>query len=120
MVFVAYFSQSKTMWIKYIKRTSNFLPMHNKRPSPRQDVHLVIAFSLVFLAVVLLLPPVSLEGSSHRFSPRRNTLCRVKSTSVAPSSVPTVSWTSFISLIEATGAPLALYGKMNNQKTSNV
>lgn len=104
------------MWIKYIKRTSNFLPMHNKRPSPRQDVHLVIAFSLAFLAVVLLLPLVSLEGSSHRFSPRRKTLCRLKSTSVALSSVPTVSWTPFISLTEATGAPF-LYEKKNNQKT---
>ena len=79
--------------------------MHNKRPSPRQVRQLVVEFTFVFFTIRLL-PPESLEESSHRFSPRRKTLARGTPASVVLSSVST----SFIS-VEATGAPLAPYEK---------
>ena len=85
----------------------NNVPMHNKRPSPRQEGHFVMVLPLPILVSGCLFLPASLEGSSHRFSPRRKTRCSDMLIPVTPSSPTTVSLTSEISVIEAVAAPFA-------------
>lgn len=81
------------------------LPVQSRRPSPRQERHFVRA-SLVLITPTFLSLPTSLEGSSHRFSPRRNTRCWDTSTSVSPSSFTTFCCVSNISVTEVTAVPL--------------
>ena len=49
--------------------------------------------------------PLNLDGSSHRFSPRRKTLCSDTSTSASPVSFMYVFLIFVISDTEALGAP---------------
>lgn len=75
-----YFSQKIKIILLNIELklgNDSHVPVHIRRPSPRQVRHFVVA------SFVLIFP--SLEGSSHRFSPRRKTRCSNTSTFVTPS-----------------------------------
>lgn len=75
------------------------IPVHNKRPSPRHDIQVVLV-SLDFFTTTCLSLLTSLEGSSHLFSPKRNTRC------LDTSVVPSFSTTFFTSdVTDATAAP---------------
>lgn len=102
--------QNNDQWTDYrivivlieIQGISN-IPVHNKRPSPRHWRHFVVAFLFLLLSTRSL--AISLDGSSHRFSPRRKT--RRSETSVPISLFTTFCWTSEISVTEGTAAPFS-------------
>ena len=74
-----------------------------RRPSPRQEMHVLVDAVVPVLTGFLFC--VSLAGSSHLFSPRRNTLCSETPTPKTPFSVTTVFWTSAIPVTAGTAAP---------------
>lgn len=74
-----------------------------RRPSPRQEMQVLVDATVPVLAVFLLC--VSLVGSSHLFSPRRNTLCSETPTPETPFSATPVLRTSAIPVTAGTAAP---------------
>lgn len=104
-----YFSRTAFFTGAYILTTSennedSYTPVHNKIPKPLHWRHFVVPFLFLLLSRAPFAK--SLEGSSHRFSPRRKTLGW--DTSVSSSTFPTkFCWTSEISVTEATAAPFS-------------
>lgn len=92
---------TRTKWANIFKWTCHInIPMHSRRPSPLHTMHFGAESWALPPLPNLSFPFISLEGSSHLFSPRRNTLCWNISVS-AGSLCKTVCWPS-LTLI---GAP---------------
>ena len=79
------------------------VPKHMRRPSPLQEMHVLADAAVPVLTRFLFC--VSLDGSSHLFSPRRNTLFSEIPTPETPFSVTTVCLTSAIPVTAGTAAP---------------
>lgn len=91
-------------WTKSENNGDNYIPVHNKTPNPEHWRHLIVPS--LFLPLSTLTFVESLDGSSHRFSPRRKTLGWDASVSWSTSPT-TFCWTSEISVTEATAAPFS-------------
>lgn len=94
----------------------NYIPVHIKRPSPRHWRHFVVISLFLLLSTPSL--ATSLDGSSHRFSPRRKT--PRWETSVSLSFFTSFCWTSEFSATEATAAPFSTsYNSQNDEHTNS-
>lgn len=89
--------------------SQSHVPVHSRRPSPRQVRHLVDK-SLVLPSEAFPFELWSRVGSSHRFSPSRKTRCWDKS-KLSLAWFTMVFWISDISVIELTTAPFSLSWK---------
>jgi hypothetical protein len=87
------------------------VPKHMRRPSPLQEMHVLVDVAVLVLTGFLF--DVSLDGSSHLFSPRRNTLCSETSTPETPFFATRVCLTS---AIPVTAPFVPSYKKIESQQ----